>query len=177
MTISLILGGVKSGKSALAERVAIASQLNVTYIATATADDVAMQQRIKHHQQHRPTHWHTIEEPLHLAQQLQQHCLDKQCVLVDCLTLWLTNLLMTDNDEFLNSEIAALLAILPSIKGELIIVSNETNMGIMPLGDLTRRYCDEIGLLHQAIAAISDTVVLTVAGLPHLLKGTLHDRL
>tara|TARA_R110001583_G_scaffold107837_3_gene256532 strand:+ start:1756 stop:2289 length:534 start_codon:yes stop_codon:yes gene_type:complete len=176
MTISLILGGVKSGKSALAERVAIASQLNVTYIATATADDIAMQQRIKHHKQHRPTHWHTVEEPLHLAEQLQKHCLDQHCVLVDCLTLWLTNLLMADNKDLLKTEIAALLDILTNIEGELIIVSNETNMGIMPLGDLTRRYCDEIGLLHQAIAAISDTVVLTVAGLPHLLKGTLHDR-
>lgn len=175
MTISLILGGVKSGKSALAEREAIASQLNVTYIATATADDLAMQQRIKHHQQHRPTHWQTIEEPIHLAKQLQQYCLDNQCVLVDCLTLWLTNLLMKDDEALLKSEITALLAILSNIKGELIIVSNETNMGIMPLGDLTRRYCDEIGLLHQAIASVSDTVVLTIAGLPHILKGTLHD--
>lgn len=175
MTISLILGGVKSGKSALAERVAIATKLKVTYIATATADDVGMKKRIKHHQKDRPAHWHTIEEPIKLAEQLQQHCVANQCVLVDCLTLWLTNLLMADNKVLLKTEIAALLVILPNIKGELIIVSNETNMGIMPLGDLTRRYCDEIGLLHQAIAAISDTVVLTVAGLPHILKGTLHD--
>tara|TARA_R110002050_G_scaffold1244_2_gene8543 strand:- start:69952 stop:70491 length:540 start_codon:yes stop_codon:yes gene_type:complete len=179
MTVSLILGGVKSGKSALAERMASVTKLDVSYIATATAtaDDVGMQQRIKHHQQGRPTHWHTIEEPIKLAAQLQQYCLDSHCVLVDCLTLWLTNLLMTDNDVLLKTEIAALLAVLPSIKGELIIVSNETNMGIMPLGDLTRRYCDEIGLLHQAIATISDTVVLTVAGLPHILKGTLDDRI
>lgn len=176
MTISLILGGVKSGKSALAERQASASELKVTYIATATADDLAMQQRISHHQQHRPSHWQTIEEPIHLAEQLQRQCIDNHCVLVDCLTLWLTNLLMQDNDVLLKSEIDALLATLPNIKGELIIVSNETNMGIMPLGDITRRYCDEIGLLHQAIAALSDTVVLTVAGLPHILKGKLHDR-
>lgn len=175
MHISLILGGVKSGKSALAERLAISTMLNVTYIATATADDTAMQQRIHHHQQHRPPHWHTVEEPIQLAKALTEHCQSKQCVLVDCLTLWLTNLLMQDNDTILKTEIAALLAILPNIKGELIIVSNETNMGIMPLGDLTRRYCDEIGLLHQAIAALSDTVVLTVAGLPHILKGNLHE--
>lgn len=176
MTINLILGGVKSGKSALAERVAHASQLDVTYIATATADDLAMQQRIKHHQQHRSAHWRTIEEPVHLAKQLQQYCVNNQCVLVDCLTLWLTNLLMSENEILLKNEIDALLAILPTLNGELIMVSNETNMGIMPLGDLTRRYCDEIGLLHQAIAAVSDTVVLTVVGLPHILKGTLHDR-
>jgi len=176
MTISLVLGGVKSGKSALAERMAIASKLKVTYIATATADDEAMQRRIRHHQQDRPAHWLTIEEPINLAAYLQQHCSENQCVLVDCLTLWLTNLLMIDNDALLKTEIAALLAILPGIKGELIIVSNETNMGIMPLGDLTRRYCDEIGLLHQAIATLSNTVVLTVAGLPYILKGTLDDR-
>ncbi|KKK50324.1 hypothetical protein LCGC14_3126150, partial [marine sediment metagenome] len=121
----------------------------------------------------RPANWHTIEEPIHLAEQLQKHCTKNECVLVDCLTLWLTNLLMTDNEVLLKTEIAALLAALPCIKGELIFVSNETNMGIMPLGDLTRRYCDEIGLLHQAIATLSDTVVLTVAGLPHILKGTL----
>ncbi len=176
MSVSLILGGVKSGKSALAERLAISTKLNVTYIATATADDTAMQQRISHHQQQRPSHWHTVEEPIQLAKVLADHCQNNQCVLVDCLTLWLTNLLMQDNEALLQTEIATLLDILPNIKGKLIIVSNETNMGIMPLGDLTRRYCDEIGLLHQAIAALSDTVVLTVAGLPHILKGKLHDR-
>lgn len=173
MSISLILGGVKSGKSALAERLASASNLNVTYIATATADDLAMQQRIQHHRQQRPKHWQTREEPLYLATALQQSCQPQQCVVVDCLTLWLTNLLMKNDDAMLTNEIDALLATLPNLTGELIIVSNETNMGIMPLGELTRRYCDEIGLLHQAIATISDTVVLTVAGLPHILKGTL----
>lgn len=176
MSVSLILGGVKSGKSALAERLAISTMLNVTYIATATADDAAMQQRINHHQQHRPSHWHTIEEPIQLAKALTKHCQSNQCVLVDCLTLWLTNLLMQDNEALLQTEITALLETLPNIKGELIIVSNETNMGIMPLGDLTRRYCDEIGLLHQKIATISDTVVLTVAGLPNILKGNLNER-
>lgn len=176
MSISLILGGVKSGKSALAERLAISALLNVTYIATATADDTAMQQRISHHQQHRPSHWHTVEQPIQLAKALTEHCQSNQCVLVDCLTLWLTNLLMQDNEALLQTEITALLELLPNIKGELIIVSNETNMGIMPLGDLTRRYCDEIGLLHQKIATISDNVVLTVAGLPHILKGNLDER-
>ena len=176
MSVSLILGGVKSGKSALAERLAISTMLNVTYIATATADDAPMQQRISHHQQHRPAHWLTVEQPIRLAKALTEHCQGNHCVLVDCLTLWLTNLLMQDNEALLQSEIATLLKLLPNIKGDLIIVSNETNMGIMPLGDLTRRYCDEIGLLHQKIAAISDTVVLTVAGLPHILKGNLDER-
>ena len=176
MTISLILGGVKSGKSALAEGQAIDSQLKVTYIATATAGDSAMRQRINHHQQQRPTDWQTIEEPIHLAKQLQDHCSANHCILVDCLTLWLTNLLMQNDEALLRSETNDLIASLANIKGKLIIVSNETNMGIMPLGDITRRYCDEIGLLHQTIAALSDTVVLTIAGLPHILKGKLDDR-
>lgn len=177
MSVSLILGGVKSGKSALAERLAINSMFNVTYIATATADDTAMQQRISHHQQHRPSHWLTVEQPIQLAKALTAHCQSEQCVLVDCLTLWLTNLLMQENEALLQTEITTFLELLPNIKGELILVSNETNMGIMPLGDLTRRYCDEMGLLHQKIAAVSNTVVLTVAGLPHILKGNLDERL
>jgi adenosylcobinamide kinase/adenosylcobinamide-phosphate guanylyltransferase len=176
MTISLILGGVKSGKSALAERQAINSQLKLTYIATATAGDSAMRQRINYHQQQRPTDWKTIEEPIYLAKQLQDHCADNHCILIDCLTLWLTNLLMQADEALLRAEINAFVASLANIKGQLIIVSNETNMGIMPLGEITRRYCDEIGLLHQTIAALSDNVVLTVAGLPHILKGKLNDR-
>jgi adenosylcobinamide kinase/adenosylcobinamide-phosphate guanylyltransferase len=97
MSVSLISGGVKSGKSALAERLAISTMLNVTYIATATPDDAAMQQRISHHRQQRPSHWLTVEQPVQLAKALTEHCQINRCVLVDCLTLWLTNLLMQDN--------------------------------------------------------------------------------
>lgn len=175
MNQALILGGVKSGKSRLAEQLASQSAMPVTYIATAQAHDDEMQQRILRHQQQRPDNWHTIETPIELAACLQKHCLQGHCVLVDCLTLWLTNLLMSEDELVITTEIEALLSVLPSLPGKLIMVSNETNMGITPLGALSRRFCDEAGVLHQRIAAQVDTVVLTIAGLPHILKGHTSD--
>lgn len=177
MNKTLILGGIKSGKSRLAENWAKALALPVTYIATATAQDVEMQQRISRHQSERPSSWTTVESPINLAQTLQQADAEGKCLLVDCLTLWLTNLLLADDEAQLRAEIDALLACLPNLSAELIMVSNETNMGIVPLGELSRRYCDEIGLLHQQLASLCDNVILTVAGLPHLLKGSLHEQL
>ena len=167
----LILGGVRSGKSRLAEQHAIATHLPVVYIATAQAQDAEMQERIQHHQTNRPQHWTVLEEPLALAQALQAQAMDGRCVLVDCLTLWLTNLLCLQNEIRLQQETETLLETLPNLPGEIILVSNETGMGIVPLGELTRRYCDEAGRLHQAIAARCESVILTVAGLPLTLKG------
>ncbi len=169
-THTLILGGVRSGKSRLAERLAIESQLPVTYIATATAQDEEMQQRIAMHRKQRPVHWRIIEEPLQLAAALSSVPAER-CILLDCVTLWLTNLLLTDNCSLLEQERDAFLTVLPSLKNRLLIVSNETNMGITPMGELSRRYCDEAGRLHQEIAQHCGQVVLTVAGLPHVLKG------
>jgi adenosylcobinamide kinase/adenosylcobinamide-phosphate guanylyltransferase len=177
MRKTLILGGVKSGKSRLAENWAKATALPVTYIATATAQDNEMQQRISRHQSERPNTWLTMESPIHLANTLQQADAKGKCLLLDCLTLWLTNLLLAEDETQLRNEIDALLACLPNLSAELVIVSNETNMGIVPLGELSRRYCDEIGLLHQQLASLCDDVILTVAGLPHLLKGSLHEQL
>ncbi|MBL4743652.1 MAG: bifunctional adenosylcobinamide kinase/adenosylcobinamide-phosphate guanylyltransferase [Cycloclasticus sp.] len=168
---TLILGGVRSGKSRLAEQLAIDSRLAVTYIATATAQDDEMRARINSHCQQRPQHWQLIEEPIHLAAVLQAQAGGSQCLLVDCLTLWLTNLLMTEDEALFQREREALITVLPSINSELILVSNETNMGVMPLGKLTRRYCDEAGRLHQDIAQRCERVVMTVAGLPQILKG------
>ena len=170
---TFILGGMRSGKSRLAERLAHDSALPVTYIATAAAHDGEMAARIAHHRASRPAHWPTIEEPLALAAALTRHAAPGRLLLVDCLTLWLTNLLLADDPQRLERERAALLAALPGLPGELLMVSNETGMGIVPLGELTRRYCDEAGRLHQDIAAQCQRVVLTVAGLPHLLKGSL----
>ncbi len=169
--LTLMLGGVRSGKSRLAEKLAIKTALPVTYIATATAEDEAMQVRITTHQYDRPVHWGLIEEPLQLASVLQKHAAPDQCLLVDCLTLWLTNLLLNDDEHCFQRERDALLKVLPELPGEIIFVSNETNMGITPLGELSRRYCDEAGWLHQELAQICQRVVLTVAGLPQVLKG------
>ncbi len=167
----LILGGMRSGKSRLAEQHAQATNLPVTYIATATAQDDEMRARIAHHQTQRPQHWQLVEEPLALAAALRRHAAKDRCVLVDCLTLWLTNLLCLEDEARLRQETAALLEVLPTLPGQFILVSNETGMGVVPLGELTRRYCDEAGRLHQAVAARCDQVILTVAGLPLILKG------
>lgn len=167
----LILGGMRSGKSRLAEQHAQATNLPVTYIATATAQDDEMRARIAHHQANRPGHWQLVEEPLALAAALQRHAAADRCVLVDCLTLWLTNLLCLEDAARLQQEVAALPGVLPRLPGQIILVSNETGMGVVPLGELTRRYCDEAGRLHQAVASRCDQVILTVAGLPLILKG------
>lgn len=168
---TLILGGVRSGKSRLAERLATESRLPVIYIATATGDDDEMRRRIAMHREHRPQHWQVVEEPLQLASVLRRYGSDRHCLLVDCLTLWLTNLLLHADPEYFGVERAALLETLPQVNGRLIMVSNETNMGITPMGELSRRYCDEAGRLHQEIAQICDQAILTVAGLPLILKG------
>jgi adenosylcobinamide kinase/adenosylcobinamide-phosphate guanylyltransferase len=169
---TLILGGARSGKSKLAEKLAHESKLAVTYIATAQVLDAEMNERIAQHRARRPAHWSSVEEPIALAATLQQYAAHDHCVLVDCLTLWLTNLLLHPDTATFARERTALLSALPSLPGIIILVSNETGMGVVPLGELTRRYCDEAGLLHQDIAAQCDQVLLTIAGLPLTLKGT-----
>ncbi|MGE8415311.1 MAG: bifunctional adenosylcobinamide kinase/adenosylcobinamide-phosphate guanylyltransferase [Pseudomonas sp.] len=169
--LQLILGGARSGKSRLAETLASDSALAVTYIATSQPLDGEMNQRIAHHRQRRPTHWGLIEEPLELARVLQQAAGYGHCLLVDCLTLWLTNLLMLEDQDRLHAEREALLHCVAELPGHIIFVSNETGMGVVPLGELTRRYVDEAGWLHQALAERCQRVVLTVAGLPLTLKG------
>jgi adenosylcobinamide kinase / adenosylcobinamide-phosphate guanylyltransferase len=168
---TLVLGGVRSGKSRLAEQLARESELPVTYVATARPGDAEMQARIAHHRANRPDHWRLVEEPCHLAQALQRHARDGHCVLVECLTLWLTNLLLEADPETFERERDTLLAVLPTLPGEIILVGNETNMGVVPMGELSRRFCDESGWLHQALARHCERVLLTVAGLPLTLKG------
>jgi adenosylcobinamide kinase/adenosylcobinamide-phosphate guanylyltransferase len=170
--LQLILGGARSGKSRLAEKLAADSTLQVIYIATSQPLDGEMNARVALHRQRRPDEWGLIEEPLELARVLRENAAAHRCLLVDCLTLWLTNLLMLDNPERLAFEREALLGTLASLPGEIIFVSNETGLGVVPLGELTRRYVDEAGWLHQALAERCQRVVLTVAGLPLTLKGT-----
>ena len=167
----LILGGARSGKSRLAEQQALASGLAVTYIATSQALDGEMTARIAHHQARRPAEWALREEPLELARVLRDNAAPDRCLLVDCLTLWLTNLLMLDDPQRLQHEREALLQALVELPGRIILVSNETGLGVVPLGELTRRYVDAAGWLHQAVAAACDRVIFTVAGLPMILKG------
>lgn len=170
--IELILGGARSGKSRLAEVLARDSGLAVTYIATSQPLDEEMRQRITHHRQRRPAHWQLIEEPLALGQVLREQADAQRCLLVDCLTLWLTNLLLHEDAGRLEHERQSLLDVLNDLPGRLILVSNETGMGVVPLGELSRRYVDEAGWLHQTLASRSDRVQFCVAGLPMLLKGS-----
>lgn len=168
---TLIIGGVRSGKSRLAEGLAVASGRQVVYVATAVAQDEEMARRIEAHRRRRPPSWMVVVEPLALGRVLGDLAESGRCLIVDCLTLWLTNLLSHADPERLESERAALLETLPVLAGDFVLVSNETNMGVIPSGELSRRYCDEAGLLHQALATRCDRVVLTIAGLPRILKG------
>lgn len=169
--LELILGGARSGKSRLAEKLADESGLAVTYIATSQALDGEMTARIQHHRARRPEHWALLEEPFELARVLGEHAAAGRCLLVDCLTLWLTNLLMLEDPARLSAEREALLVCLAELPGRIILVSNETGLGVVPLGELTRRYVDEAGWLHQALAERCQRVIFTVAGLPMVLKG------
>ncbi|WP_019627058.1 bifunctional adenosylcobinamide kinase/adenosylcobinamide-phosphate guanylyltransferase [Thioalkalivibrio sp. ALJT] len=168
---TLILGGVRSGKSRLAERLAASSDRPVTYVATARADDAEMARRIERHRADRPADWGLIEAGTDLAAQMERAAAPGRCLLVDCLTLWLTQLLCSEDEPRIEREREALLETLPALPGTLILVSNETGLGITPIDPLSRRFADEAGWLHQRLAPKMDRVVLTVAGLPHILKG------
>lgn len=173
----LILGGVRSGKSRMAEQHAIDSGLEVVYVATAQVLDEEMRMRVAHHQASRPASWRLVEAGGDLAAVLQHESAAGRCVLVDCLTLWLTQLLCEDEQTRLRDEVSALLRVLPELPGRIILVSNETNMGITPMGELSRRYCDEMGRLHQQLGKICERVTLTVAGLPLVVKNTVQGEL
>lgn len=168
----LILGGARSGKSHYAETCATESGLDVIYVATAQALDDEMQQRIKHHQQQRPAHWQLIEEPLNLVSTLKDNANNKTCILIDCLTLWLSNQLCSEENKIqLQENINNLINILPELPGRIIFVSNEVSMGIIPMGEINRQFVDETGRLHQRLAAVCDKVTLMVAGIPSHIKG------
>lgn len=169
--LELILGGARSGKSRLAEKLADESGQEVVYVATSQALDGEMTARVAEHRARRPGHWALVEEPLALARVLREQAAPNRCLLVDCLTLWLTNLLLLEDTQRLTVEREALLACIGQLPGRILLVSNESGLGVVPLGELTRRYVDEAGWLHQALAERSQRVVFSVAGLPMVLKG------
>ena len=172
---SFILGGARSGKSAYAEKLAIDSGLEVVYIATAQVYDDEFAERIKHHQQRRPAEWQLIESPFFLAQTLCDHARPDRFLLVDCLTLYLAQWLCPDcnppQDKSWQQERDELLASLANLSGQIALVSNEVGLGIVPMGEINRRYQDEAGRLNQAVAAVCDQALFMVAGLPLKLKG------
>lgn len=168
--LQLILGGARSGKSRLAEQTAKETGLSVIYIATAQALDAEMQQRIAHHQQQRPTHWHVYEEPIYLADRLLQCDQANQLILVDCLTLWLTNLLLAEDSALQQQQMQKLFEVLPQLQSQIILVSNETGLGVVPMGEISRRFVDEAGRLHQTLGQLANKVMFCVAGFPMILK-------
>lgn len=175
---TLIIGGARSGKSAYAEQIVLASQLEPLYIATASAHDDEMEGRIHLHQQRRGDQWQTIEEPLFLTETLKQHSNERHYILVDCLTLWLTNLqgqLWHDDANASVNEIEnkqdELCDSITELAGKIIFVSNEVGQGIVPMGELSRQFCDLSGRLHQRIAKQCDQVIHMIAGIPQIIKG------
>lgn len=182
VALHLVLGGARSGKSrygeAQAQQASHSLGKPVVYVATAQALDEEMQQRIALHQQHRLAHWITIEEPLALAsclakirEQYPQHP-----VLVDCLTLWVSNCLLVNDQDVWPQAKQALLAELAHWHGPLFLISNEVGQGIVPLGELSRRFVDESGWLHQDIAKQASSVTLVVAGIPMAVKRPNHEK-
>jgi adenosylcobinamide kinase/adenosylcobinamide-phosphate guanylyltransferase len=166
--ITLILGGARSGKSWLAERLAEARRGKLVYVATAEAWDDEMRARIAEHKARRGESWSDIEEPLAVADALSAVPADTGAVLVDCLTLWLSNLMHAGRD--ITRETGRLAAVLDGMHVPVLLVSNEVGLGIVPENRLARDFRDHQGRLNQAMAAAADHVIFTAAGLPLVLK-------
>lgn len=176
--IELILGGARSGKSRIAElRAESAYAKNhskdkkMVYAATAKIYDDEMAERVNLHKQRRTEQWLLIEEPVRLSQVLDDHNHPDTIILIECLTLWLTNLLCDPDMKKLLSEKQKFIEQLQCSQANIILVSNETGLGVVPAGELSRRFVDEAGLLHQTLAQMSERVTLVVAGLEHTLKA------
>jgi adenosylcobinamide kinase/adenosylcobinamide-phosphate guanylyltransferase len=165
---TLVLGGARSGKSSYAESLIESAPGAWLYLATATAGDHEMQERIREHQLRRGSRWAAVEEPLALVETLQRLAGPNRAVLVDCLTLWLSNLMESGRD--VDGEIADLAAALPTLAGPVVMVSNEVGLGIVPDNALARRFRDNAGRLHQMVAAVVPVVTFVAAGLPLHLK-------
>ncbi len=170
MSVHFVLGGARSGKSAFAERLVADTGLRPVYVATGQAFDAEMEARIAEHRARRPAPWETVEAPLDLPAALLREASGGRALLVDCLTLWLSNLLLAEAD--IAAEAARLReALRRPLAGPVVLVSSEVGLSIVPENALARRFRDEAGRLHQQVAALSDRVTFVAAGLPLQLKG------
>jgi adenosylcobinamide kinase/adenosylcobinamide-phosphate guanylyltransferase len=167
--IILVLGGARSGKSAFAEELIDRSGLSKIYLATGQVFDDEMKRRVGIHKGRRGPEWDLAEEPLDLCGALSRIASDKRAVLVDCLTLWVTNLMMAERVQ--PNEADALALALKTMPGTIVLVSNEVGQGIVPDNAMARAFRDHAGLLHQKVAAMADEVYFVTAGLPQKLKG------
>ncbi len=166
--LTLVLGGARSGKSRHAEALVLATGATPIYVATGEPRDGEMAARIQQHRKRRGADWRTVEEPLELATALTREAAPGTAVLVDCLTLWLANLMDADRD--IEAETAALIAALPKLPAPVILVCTEVGQGIVPDNALARRFRDHAGLLHQKVAGIADRVEFVTAGIAQRLK-------
>lgn len=167
--ISFVLGGARSGKSRFSENLALESGLLRHYVATSQIFDEEMRARITQHREQRGEGWVTHEEPLRLSEVLRDVARPDRIVLVDCLTLWVTNLMMAEAD--VEGEGTALVDSLAQLSGPVIFVSNEVGLGIVPDNRMARAFRDHAGRLHQHLAAAADEVFFVAAGLPLKMKG------
>jgi adenosylcobinamide kinase/adenosylcobinamide-phosphate guanylyltransferase len=171
--VTFVIGGCRSGKSKHALQTAekIAAKRRI-YIATCMPQDDEMKQRVARHQKERGQNWATVEEPLHLPEAILENSLKADVILVDCLTLWVNNLLMeTDDERQMEENISRLIRTLENATGPVVLVSNEVGTGIVPENKIARKYRDIIGLVNQAVAKAADTVIWMVAGIPVTVKG------
>lgn len=166
--ITLVLGGARSGKSRLAEALAEQRDGPLIYIATAEAGDVEMRERIARHRERRDSRWHSVEAPLGVAEELQAVPANTAAVMIDCLTLWLSNQMHARGDLAVETE--SLLAALNGARCPVVVVSNEVGLGIVPENKLAREFRDHHGRLNQHVAAVADHVIFMAAGLPLVLK-------
>ena len=165
--VTLVLGGARSGKSAYAERLVEACGGGF-YLATAEAGDAEMAERIRHHQERRGDNWSTIEETLDIHLSLKEFSAPGKPVLVECLTLWLSNLTAAERD--LDASVTGLIEVIGDLPGPVVLVSNEVGLGICPDNKLAREFVDNAGQLNRLVAMAADRVVFSVAGLPMTLK-------
>ncbi|MBU2647195.1 bifunctional adenosylcobinamide kinase/adenosylcobinamide-phosphate guanylyltransferase [bacterium] len=169
--ITLVTGGARSGKSTYALSLAVSDEKNV-FIATAEALDSEMTHRIEHHQAERGDRFTTIETPVHLADTMGQVMLGTGLVIVDCLTVWLSNLLIRDESgRLLEREQAALFSVLQDPPCRMVLVTNEVGMGIVPMNEMARDFRDRAGRLNQKVAEKAEKVVFMVSGIPMMIKG------
>jgi len=167
--VTLVLGGARSGKSSFGEKLVKESGLAPVYLATSEPRDDEMVSRIEHHRARRGPEWITVEEPDDLEGALAREARPGRAILVDCLTLWVTNLMMAEADIAVRS--AALCSVLADIGSPVVLISNEVGLGIVPDNRMAREFRDHAGRLHQDVAAIADTVYFVAAGLPLKMKG------
>ncbi len=168
MGCTLIIGGAKSGKSSFALRLCSSMKGKKIFVATAVATDSEMEEKIKRHRKERGKEWITIEEPVDIAEIIERFDSKETVILVDCLTFWLNNLFM--KKENVEERIEKLIRILSGIKGNVVIVSNEVGMGIVPADEISRKYRELLGLLNQKIAHLAEKVVFMICGIPVLIK-------